>query len=365
MSFLRFLSLWAIAIVCVTAQTFTDCDPLKKDDCPAAPALGTNHTWTFNSTLDDTIWNVTNGRIYYTDEGAEFTIKSKLQSPTLQSNFYIFFGIVESHVKMAKGAGIISSVVLQSADRDEIDWEWVGYNTSEVQSNYFGKGNDTSFNRGGYHGLSNADTEFHNYTTYWSKEKIEWWLDGDLVRTLKYEDALDGKNFPQTPSNVRFGIWPAGDSGNKLGTIEWAGGEVDYDKGPYTMVVQKVRVHDFHTGKEYSYGDRSGSYESIKVVDGNSTTVEELNKPPPKSTAEKWAELPMAARVGIYCGAAAAGIILIVAFVFFFIKQRKRGRLEHALDDAKWNNNRTEMTNFQSDWKTTEFRNKGGYQPVA
>ena len=73
----------------------------------------------------------------------------------------------------------------------------------------------------------------------------------------------------------------------------------------------------------------------------------------------------MAARVGIYCGAAAAGIILIVAFVFFFIKQRKRGRLEHALDDAKWNNNRTEMTNFQSDWKTTEFRNKGGYQPVA
>jgi hypothetical protein len=33
------------------------------------------------------------------------------------------------------------------------------------------------------------------------------------------------------------------------------------------MTVQKVRVQDFHTGKEYSYGDRSGSWESIKVTE--------------------------------------------------------------------------------------------------
>lgn len=261
-----FVGLLLACVSTVHAQTFTDCNPTK-EDCPADAALGTNHTWVFNGTQDENIWATTNGKIDWTENGAEFSIKKKLDSPTLQSKFFIFFGIVESHVKMAKGGGIISSIVLQSDDLDEIDWEWVGYNTSQVQSNYFGKGNDSSFDRGGYHDVSNADTEFHNYTTYWTKEKVEWWLDQELVRTLKYEDALDGKNFPQTPSNVRFGIWPAGDSGNSLGTIEWAGGEVDYDKGPYTMVVDRVRVHDFSSGKEYKYTDNSGDWESIEVVE--------------------------------------------------------------------------------------------------
>lgn len=263
----RFLiGLLLACITSVHAQTFTNCNPMKKD-CPADPALGTNHTWHFNSTQDDNIWAVSNGNIDWTENGAEFSIKKKLDSPTLQSKFFIFFGIVESHVKMAKGGGIVSSVVLQSDDLDEIDWEWVGYNTTGVQSNYYGKGNDSSYDRGGYHYVPNADTEFHNYTTYWTKDKIEWWIDQELVRTLSYEDALDGKNFPQTPSNVRFGIWPAGDSGNPLGTIEWAGGEVDYDAGPYTMVVEKVRVHDFSSGKEYEYTDKTGDWESIKVVE--------------------------------------------------------------------------------------------------
>lgn len=358
-----FIGLLLACIASVHAQTFTDCNPTK-EDCPADPALGTNHTWVFNGTQDENIWATTNGEIDWTENGAEFSIKKKLDSPTLQSKFYIFFGIVESHVKMAKGGGIISSVVLQSDDLDEIDWEWVGYNTSQVQSNYYGKGNDSSYDRGGYHDVSNADTEFHNYTTYWTKDKVEWWLDQELVRTLNYEDALDGKNFPQTPSNVRFGIWPAGDSGNAQGTIEWAGGEVDYDKGPYTMVVQKVRVHDFSSGKEYEYTDKTGDWESINVVEGNSTTVTELNKPPPKSLSEKWDELPTGAKAGVGIGAGAVGAIGIAAFILYCIRQRRKGRLEHALDDSNWNQDRAEMSNFQSDWKQSEFRNKG-YQPVS
>lgn len=108
----------------------------------------------------------------------------------------------------------------------------------------------------------------------------------------------------------------------------------------------------------------SRRFEANRVTRGNSTTLEELNKPPPKSTAEKWAEVPTAAKVGIYCGAAAGGIILIVGFVFFFIKQRQRGRLEHALNDAKWNGDRTDLTSFQPEWKQTEVRHNG-YQPVA
>lgn len=250
------------------AQTSTECNPLEKS-CPADPALGTTHEWYFNTTLDTAIWNMTTGDYTTTNDGAEFTISKEGESTLLQSNFYIFFGVVESWVKMAKGAGVISSVVLESDDLDEIDWEWVGYNTSQVQSNFFGKGNDTTFNRGGFHAVANADTEFHNYTTYWDSDKLEWWIDGDLVRTVPYStgSTLQGKNYPQTPCQIKISNWPAGTKSAAPGTVEWAGGLVDYSEGPFTMTVQKIRVQDFHSGKEYSYGDHSGSWQSIKVAE--------------------------------------------------------------------------------------------------
>ena len=251
-----------------TAQTSTECDPTK-EDCPPDPALGTEHTWNFNTTLDEKIWNMTTGTYEYEDDGAKFTLQREGESTLLQSNFYIFFGIVEAHVKMAKGQGLISSVVLESDDLDEIDWEWVGYNTSEVQSNFFGKGNDTTFDRGGHHHVANADTEFHNYTTYWDQDKLQWWIDGEMVRELPYnhESALFGKNYPQTPCRVQFSLWPAGRKDAPQGTIDWAGGLVDWDTAPFTMTLGKLRVKDFHSGKEYSYGDRSGSWESIEILE--------------------------------------------------------------------------------------------------
>jgi hypothetical protein len=249
------------------AQTSTDCNPMNQT-CPADTALGTEHTWWFNSTLDSKIWDMKTGSISYTSDAAEFTISKVNESTLLQSNFYIFFGVVESWVKMAKGAGIVSSVVLESDDLDEIDWEWVGYNTSAVQTNFFGKGNTTTYDRGKTIYIANADTEWHNYTTWWDSDKLEWWIDGNLVRTLLYTDAtaLGGRNYPQTPCQVKISNWPAGLKSAANGTIEWAGGLVNYDEGPFTMSVQRMRVQDFHTGKEYSYGDKSGDWTSIKVA---------------------------------------------------------------------------------------------------
>ena len=89
---------------------------------------------------------------------------------------------------------------------------------------------------------------------------------GSRCAPLEYEDANGGKSFPQSPMNVRLGIWAGGDKDNDKYTIEWAGGETDYDAGPYTMYVQNVRVADFSSGKEYKYGDRTGSWESIEIV---------------------------------------------------------------------------------------------------
>lgn len=267
MFFSRIAVLAALASY-ATAQTSTDCNPMNTT-CPADPAFGTSHSWDFNTTLDEKIWSMTTGTYEHNDEGAQFTLHKEGESTLLQSNFYIFFGVVEAHIKMAPGRGLVSSVVLESDDLDEIDWEWVGYNTSEVQSNFFGKGNTTSYDRGGNHYVPNADTEFHNYTLHWDQNKIQWWIDGVMVRHLDYDEALtlNGYNYPQTPCRVQFSLWPAGQKKAAGGTIDWAGGLVNWDDAPFTMTLGKLRVEDFHTGKEYVYSDHSGSWESIDVVE--------------------------------------------------------------------------------------------------
>ncbi|PGH05147.1 hypothetical protein AJ80_08383 [Polytolypa hystricis UAMH7299] len=359
-SLLLFLCLFSALLSTVTAQTFTACDPLKEDNCPINPALSTTYSLNLTKELNTVLWNTTNGALTYTDEGAEFTINRKLDSPTIQSKFYIFWGRLEVFMKAAPGKGVVSSIVLQSEDRDEIDWEWVGSETDFVQSNYFGKGNDSSFDRGGKHEMGNAMNDFHNYTLHWTKEKLEWWLDGKLLRTLTYDDAEGGKWYPQTPMNVRLGVWPGGDPDGRKGTIEWAGGEIDYDASPYTMVVKSLKVEDFSTAEAYKYGDKSGDWESIELIGANSTFIEEINKPPPKSLSQKWAELPNGAKIAVYASSAGVGLIALLALIFVCIKQRRVGRKEYSLEESKFITDQNNTMTMQSKWNS----NNGGYQEL-
>jgi len=258
----------ALLVTTTVAQTWTSCNPLNRTDCPLNTALG-NKNYTIEFTKDmmnSQIWNTTAGKVGYGDNGAEFTISKRGESPTVQTNFYIMFGQVEVIMRAATGTGIISSVVLQSEDLDEVDWEWMGGNTTHVETNYFGKGNTTSFDRAIYYPVVNPQDIWHNYTVDWTAEKIDWYIDGNVVRTLKYGDANKGHNFPQTPCNVRLGIWPGGDPSQPNGTIEWAGGLTDYENAPYTMYVQSVRISDAGNATQYKYGDTSGSYQSIQSL---------------------------------------------------------------------------------------------------
>lgn len=250
----------------VFAQLSTDCNPTLKD-CPADPAFGTAHTFYFNATPAAGLFNTTAGTVdYSTENGAAFTISKKGYSPTLTSNFYFFWGRTEVIMKAANGTGIISTIVLGSDDLDEIDWEFKGGDSTQAFSNFYGKGNTGNSSSGGTHAVTGStQTEWHNYTTIWTEEKLEWWLDSTLVRTLLPSAANDTRNYPQTPMKLRIGIWPGGDSSQSTGTIDWAGGATDYDAGPYTMYVQSARVEDYSKGTSYEYGDRSGNASSIVI----------------------------------------------------------------------------------------------------
>ena len=149
--------------------------------------------------------------------------------------------------------------------------EQVSTYTGEIQTDYFGKDNTTGWDRGTTVNVTDPETIFHTYSIDWTEERINWLIDGTVVRTLEYADALNGKNFPQTPMRIRIGIWAGGDPDNSEGTIEWAGGETDYDDGPFNMYVESVKVINYNPAKHYKYTDKTGDYTSIKAYNGTSS----------------------------------------------------------------------------------------------
>jgi len=256
-----------IAAQLVSAQTYTSCNPTTNTSCPSDTALGKTITVDFTSGSSDYFTEATGTSLTYdATNGANFIMSKEGQAPTITSNFYIFFGKVSVTMQAAPGTGVVSSFVMESDDLDEIDWEWLGGDGTQVESNYFGKGNTTTYDRAIYHTVSTPQSEFHTYTIDWSKESIIWSIDGTEVRTLLYTDANGGANFPQTPMVVKMGNWDGGASTEGAGTIEWAGGLTDWSAAPFTMYVKSVTIEDASTGAtSYTYGDMTGSYESIDI----------------------------------------------------------------------------------------------------
>ncbi len=177
------------------------------------------------------------------------------------------FGHVDFVVKAAPGAGVVSSAVLQSDCLDEIDWEWLGGDNNQVQSNYFGKGITTTYNRGAYHDAAGNHDGFKTYSIDWTSEQIVWQIDGVTVRAMTQANAAEGQ-YPQTPMMVKVGAWSGGDSANAPGTIAWAGGPTDYSAGPYTMYLKSIAVTDYSTGTQYTYSGSAGTWQSIQSTGG-------------------------------------------------------------------------------------------------
>ncbi|OAQ59854.1 glycosyl hydrolase family 16 [Pochonia chlamydosporia 170] len=328
------------------AQVHTDCNPMERD-CPVDPAFGTSHLFNFNVTPSSDLWETTAGNVNYDAQtGASFTINKQGDSPTIRTKFYFFFGRTEIMLKVAPGRGIVSSMMWLSDDLDEVDWEFLGSNKTFATTNYFGKGRQ-DFKNGGSHPMTGMQDDYHNYTTVWTKDSIEWFINGNHVRTLNAKDANNTHNYPQTPMRMSVGIWAGGDPSLPEGTRKWAGGDTDYANGPYTMYLKSAHVTDYSSGKEYSYGDRSGSWQSIKIASGNSTALEALNKQADKSISEKWNELPTGAKAGVYAGAGGVAALAIGTLLWYYFRQRRIGAAEAKAAAEREERDRRENAQFQ------------------
>lgn len=261
------LAFIASFVTLITGQTYSKCNPLTQGGCPADPALGTSKNVAFTSPPSND-FTVTGQSVSYDANGAALTVAKSGDSPTLVSKWYIMFGHVDFVVKAAPGTGIVSSAVLLSDCLDEIDFEWLGGNGDQVQSNYFGKGQtNTGFNRGAFHSAPGNHDGFNTYSIDWTADQIVWSVNGNAVRVLKASEAESGQ-YPQTPMQIKVGPWAGGDPANAPGTVQWAGGAVNYAAGPFTMYLKAIAVTDYSTGNSYAYDGTAGTWQSIKSNGG-------------------------------------------------------------------------------------------------
>ncbi|KAI6249911.1 putative glycosidase crf1 [Erysiphe necator] len=282
-----------VALSQVKAQTSTDCNPLQKS-CPPNPGLGTS-IFTDFTTGENEYWKPLEGTTttYDSNTGAQFSIKAGTDAPTMVMTKHIMFGRVEMVARSSPGTGIISSFVLLSQDLDEIDWEWLGGDNNNVQTNFFGKGDTSSYDRGATLPVKTPIDTFHKYTIDWTAERILWEIDDNPIRTVNFNDPLTkgGSIYPQTPMKVKIGSWIGClDASNPQtsGTCQWAGGQVDLTKGPFVMSVKSINVTDFGCGGDYSYTDNSGSFKSIKstgTCDGKGTGPDPKTESKPDTDA--------------------------------------------------------------------------------
>lgn len=284
----------ALAASLVSAQTFTECDPTKKD-CPNDKAVGSKAVDVDFRKGANSFFKVADGTSlkYDGNLGAVFSIGKETDAPTISSSKYILFGQVDVTVRAARGVGVVTSFVLQSDDLDEIDWEWLGGDNTQVQTNYFSKGCTEVYDRGGFAGVADPVNQFHTYTIKWTPQQLDWIIDGAVVRTLKNTGVAGCSGYPQTPMQIKLGTWVAGRKDAPKGTIEWAGGITDFADAPFDGYYQSLHIQDYMGGQgateatEYKYGDRSGTWQSIKVINNGKEDDTTSSSSSSSSTASK------------------------------------------------------------------------------
>lgn len=130
---------------------------------------------------------------------------------------------------------------------------------------------------------------WHTYEIDWQPDYINWSVDGEVRRTLNKSSTWNATanrfEFPQTPSRLQMSLWPAGIPSNGEGTIEWAGGMVDWDStdiqkyGYYYATYGEISIQCYQPpsganvqgDKSYIYTDNNGLNSSIEIT--NKDTV--------------------------------------------------------------------------------------------
>ncbi|RKF78990.1 putative glycosidase crf2 [Golovinomyces cichoracearum] len=278
------------------------CDPVSSfslESCMPAPVCE-NKIHKFDSKLSTIVPNtkylgdpsvadwVSSGQPQYYDNGVLLTMAPDTVGTLLASTTYMWYGNVKARFKTSRGAGVVTAFILLSDVKDEIDYEFVGTDLNTAQSNYYSQG-ITNYHNSENISLSNTFTNYHTYEIDWTPDQITWSIDGNIGRIKKRADTWNSTSnqwaYPQTPARIQLSLWPGGLPTNEKGTIEWAGGLVDWNSPDiqnnnyYYAIFESIEItcYDAKSGpgtrkhKSYTYNDVRATNDT--VIDGNKDTI--------------------------------------------------------------------------------------------
>ena len=123
------------------------------------------------------------------------------------------------------------------------------------------------------------------------------------------------------------------------------------------MTVQSLRVADAQTNVSYySYGDQSGTWQSIKMLDGESPAYKAMHEESTTQSVEQhWNGLSTGAKIGVACGIVGFFLLVGIIFTVYCIKQRRQGKREKAIADKAWDAQHAELLEYRNRMKRGDF----------
>ncbi|KAF9225722.1 glycoside hydrolase family 16 protein [Gyrodon lividus] len=230
----------------LSSQSLTSCTPSPV--CQSAnytlsdtSRILTNYTY-FNGNASEYDWVVQEGSIMNTTSDGEAAIALLLTEngggTLLSSTRYVHYGQVTARLKTGRWAGVVTAFITMSDIKDEIDWEFPGNATTEGQTNYFWQGLIPQTTNGVIEtGFTDTYANWHDYTIDWQPDAMTFLVDGNITRTIKASDCINNvtgvNQYPSTPSRIQLSLWPAGISSEPQGTVQWAGGMINWNDPDY------------------------------------------------------------------------------------------------------------------------------------
>ncbi|KAI6019883.1 glycoside hydrolase family 16 protein [Pisolithus orientalis] len=240
------------------------CDPISSHSLNSCKPNPICHS--ANYTLSDTSrilsnytyfndWVVQQGSIFNATSDGEpaiaLTLTENNGGTLLSSTRYVHYGRITARLKTGRWAGVVTAFITMSSLKDEIDWEFPGNATTEGQTNYFWQGVIPQTTNGVTEtGLSDTYSNWHDFTVgiylrvslTGNLDTLTFLVDGNVTRTVKASDCVNNATgvteYPNTPSRIQLSLWPAGISTEPQGTIQWAGGMINWNDPDYVSAVQ-------------------------------------------------------------------------------------------------------------------------------
>ncbi|PVV02275.1 hypothetical protein BB560_003277 [Smittium megazygosporum] len=203
--------------------------------------------WDFSSSSDISFFTPeycgNNAKVI--DGELKLSMNEECGTTLVSSQRFSSSGRVDIVMKAMPGSGSITALVFMGPNglpKDEIDIELLGANPSQFESMFFIDGQRVTGNESaGFH--SNPDNSdltqtYHKYSIELTLDKVNWYLDDKLVRSLQkpQSDSAGSRSFPSNALNFKFGVW------NGSGIPEWAG-TADFSSGEKAAYIKSISMY--------------------------------------------------------------------------------------------------------------------------